>query len=357
MTRRASRGHPQYLCLFAAVLGIGALAGCDRDDWGPDVLAHGKSVRAAATLKRGREQYSMYCAGCHGENGDGQGPASRFLDPKPRDFRKGRVKFAAVAANTLPRDEDLINTMNHGLHGTSMPAWNLISGEDKLAIVAYVKTFSDVWQKEAPGVPVVIKPDPWRKKPVEKAIAEGERVYHGIAACMSCHPAYADKPTIAGHMKEYDIPAGDFRENMYASVEKESDWGAPIKPPDFLVDRTKIADTKEELVKVIAAGVGGTAMPSWGETLTDKQLWGLAYYVEWLVEQRNTPEGAALKKKLLEQPPWSPPPPPAPPPPPPPADAADAGTPDAGAAQKPNDGKNSGGSDHRERRDEAPARN
>jgi mono/diheme cytochrome c family protein len=319
-----------------------ALGACDyMDDWKPEVLREGASVRAAGTLKRGRDQYSMYCAGCHGENGDGEGPASRFLSPKPRDFRKGRVKFAAVPANQLPRDEDLLNTMNHGLHGTSMPAWNLIGTEDKAAIVAYLKTFSEVWQKEAPGAPVPIKPDPWRKRSPASAIAEGERVYHGIATCNGCHPSYATKPAIAEHMKAFDLPLTGFRDDLYASVEKDSDWGAPIKPPDFLDDRTKIATSKEELVRVIAAGVGGTAMPSWGDSLSDKQLWGLAYYVEWLADQRNTPEGAALKKSLLEQPPWTPPPPPPPPPAPEPAaEAADAGAAvDAGAPAKSPDPK------------------
>jgi mono/diheme cytochrome c family protein len=283
-----------------ALLSCAALAGCDSDVWTPEDLTQGTTPRAAKTLQRGRDQYSTYCAGCHGENGDGEGPAARFLSPKPRDFRKGRVKFAAVAANTLPRDEDLLAIMNHGLHGTSMPAWNLIGGEDKLAIVAYIKTFSDVWQKEAPGVVVPIKPDPWRKKP-EKGIAEGERVYHGLAACSSCHPAYASRAAIVEHLKAFEIPFTGFREDMYASVEKESDWGTPIRPPDFLVDRTKIADTKEELVRVIAAGVGGTAMPSWSDALTDKQLWGLAYYVESLVQKRGTPEAAAMKAAFAAQ--------------------------------------------------------
>jgi mono/diheme cytochrome c family protein len=304
--RSRSRRHPRRTLLALAALSLPALAACDKDVWSPEDLTQGVAPHAAGTLKRGREQYSLYCAGCHGENGDGEGPAARFLSPKPRDFRKGRVKFAAVPANTLPRDEDLVNTMNHGLHGTSMPAWNLVSGEDKLAIVAYIKTFSDVWQKEAPGVPVPIKPDPWRRKPA-KGIAEGERVYHGIAECSSCHPAYATKAAIAEHLKAYDITVSGFREDLYSSVEKDSDWGAPIRPPDFLLDRTKIADDKEELVRVIAAGVGGTAMPSWGEALTDKQLWGLAYYVESLIQKRNTPEGAAVKKALAEQPPFSPP--------------------------------------------------
>jgi mono/diheme cytochrome c family protein len=312
VTRRRERGHPHAVRLLFAILplgALGALAGCEGDDWKPEVLREGRSNRAAGVVKHGREQYSLYCAGCHGEQGDGNGPAARFLSPKPRDFRKGRVKFAfaAVPANTLPRDEDLVAIMNHGLHGTSMPTWNLISQEDKLAIVAYLKTFSDVWHKEQPGPVISIKPDPWRKKGPEKAIAEGEKVYHGMAQCSSCHPAYAAKPVIAEAMKDADIPLTDFRANLYESEEKDSDWGAPIKPPDFLVDRTKIAETKEELVRVIAAGVGGTAMPTWGDALTDKQLWGLAYYVESLVQKRNSDEGRALMKALLSQPPYTPP--------------------------------------------------
>jgi mono/diheme cytochrome c family protein len=58
-------------------------------------------------------------------------------------------------------------------------------------------------------------------------------------------------------------------------------------------------------VQVIAAGVGGTAMPSWGESLTDKQLWGLAYYVESLVQKRASAEAVEMKKALLSQPPFA----------------------------------------------------
>lgn len=336
-----TRHHPPPVRRLAPLLGALGLAGalvssCTTDVWGPDELLRGVSSKEAATLKRGREQYSLYCVGCHGENGDGEGQAARFLNPKPRDFRKGRVKFAAVPAGTLPRDEDLLNTLNHGLNGTSMPSWKLVGEEDKRAIVAYIKTFGEIWQKEAPGAVVAVKPDPWRKHP-ERGVEEGERVYHGLAACSSCHPAYVTMPRIAEHMKAYDIALTGFRPDQYSSVEKDSDWGAPIRPPDFLIDRTKIAATKEELVRVIAAGVGGTAMPSWGATLTHQQLWGLAYYVESLIEKRESAEGYAMKKSLAEQPPWSPPPPPPPAPEPPPADsAAPSASASAGAAPSAN---------------------
>ncbi len=323
--------------LVAGLAIAGAITGlsCEKDDWSPDLLKSGSHDAKADVLRRGKEQYNMYCVGCHGEAGDGEGPAARFLDPKPRDFRKGRVKFAAVPAGTMPRDEDLMALLNHGLRGTSMPSWALIAENDKRAIVAYIKTFSEVWRKEAPGAAVPIKPDPFRKKP-ERGVEEGEKVYHGLAACFSCHPAYADKPTIAAAMKEADVPLSGFRPDLYESIVKESDWGAPIKPPDFLQDMTKFATTKEELAKVIAAGVGGTAMPSWGETLTDKQLWGLAYYVESLVQKRGSKEAAEMRAKLNGQPEYKPPPPPPPPPPPapepPPSGSASAGPPGSPSA-------------------------
>ena len=96
------------LALLGVIGFATTLVSCATDVWGPDELLRGASSKEAATLKRGREQYSLYCAGCHGESGDGAGQAARFLNPKPRDFRKGRVKFAAVPAGTLPRDEDLL---------------------------------------------------------------------------------------------------------------------------------------------------------------------------------------------------------------------------------------------------------
>ncbi len=309
-----------------------ALLSCAPDNWSPDELLSGKPDTHAQSLRRGQEAYTLYCVGCHGEQGDGQGPASRFLTPKPRDFRKGRVKFAAVPAGTLPRDEDLMRIITSGLAGTSMPAWNLLTTEERTDIIAYIKTFSDAW-KATPGIPVPIKKDPFKKRP-EDGVAEGEKVYHGLAACSSCHPAYATKAKIAEHMKAYDIPLSSFREAMYESVAKDSEWGEVIKPPDFLADRVKAGTTREDLVRVIAAGVGGTAMPSWGTSLSNEQLWGLAYYVESLVQIRDTKEASALKQTLLTQPEFKPPePPPKPPEPPPASDLPDAGTGDGGAPQ------------------------
>lgn len=283
-----------------ALLGL-TIMSCAPERWDPNKLARGESNTLDEQIARGQDSYQTYCAGCHGAQGDGEGPAARFLGPKPRDFRKARIKFASVAAGQMPRDEDLLRVITHGLSGTSMPSWSLLPQQERLDIIAYLKTFSDAW-KGAPGAPVPIPPDPYRKKP-ETGVEEGERIYHGMAQCSSCHPAYVSKAKLADHMKSTGVPfSGSFRDRLYESVEKDSEWGAPIRPPDFLVDRVKAGSTKEELVMVIAAGVGGTAMPSWASGLSPRELWGIAYYVESLVAMRGTPEAAQLKRDLTNQP-------------------------------------------------------
>ena len=290
-----------------AIVLLAALASsaCAPEDWGPDALSRGSGHIDDETLALGKEKYELYCAGCHGENGDGMGPAAAYLDPKPRDFRIGKLKFASVASGEFPRDEDYDRIIRIGLMGSAMPAFPFIPTNEREAIVAYIRTFYE-GKPKAPGATVPIPKDPYLKKP-DKGIAYGKRMYHGLAACSSCHPAYATKPEIVKAMESFDMKFQGFRDNMYASEVKDSDWGAPIKPPDFLYDRIKTGNDKNEIVKVIATGIGGTAMPNWAATLNAKQLWGLAYYVESLAVMRGLPAGQALQRQLANQPPFEPP--------------------------------------------------
>ncbi len=40
-----------------------------------------------ASIQKGKEMYEKKCALCHGVNGDGKGPASTELNPKPTNFK------------------------------------------------------------------------------------------------------------------------------------------------------------------------------------------------------------------------------------------------------------------------------
>ncbi len=68
----------------------------------------------------------------------------------------------------------------------------------------------------------------------------------------------------------------------------------------------------EDLYRVIASGVGGTAMPTWKGSLPEEDIWALAHYVESLVAMRDRPEAAELRRhNQMADASWTPPPPPA----------------------------------------------
>lgn len=87
----------------------------------------------------GRNLYMTHCVHCHGVSGDGNGPTARFLNPRPRDFRSGVLKFTSTNTGLKPSRGDIKRTLEQGIPGTYMPSFVLL-GEDKLsAIIEYVR--------------------------------------------------------------------------------------------------------------------------------------------------------------------------------------------------------------------------
>jgi len=284
-----------------------ALAPGAAGDGDPLPLLGGRAV-SREQLLRGAEAYTHYCRACHGDRGDGAGISAAGLRPPPRDLRLGVYKFAAVAAGELPNDEDFRRTIKGGLHGTAMLAWDVPDPQlDDL--ICYVKSFSPRWRAEKPGRPIVMSPDPWTSRE-QAAIERGTRVYHGLAQCaVACHPAYVTRPEIFAFTRELTgMRMEGFRPDLYASVPKPSEYGVTILPPDFTFNPLRAGSDISDIVREIAAGIGGTAMPTWKGVLPDADLWAMAYYVRSLVALRDTPEGEALNARLRAQPAWTPPP-------------------------------------------------
>lgn len=265
------------------VIALLATGGCDSTIWEPDELLLGGQTVTRVELDRGEHVYAQYCAGCHGERGDGRGPAARFLEPRPRDFTRGIFKFAAVPAGTLPHDDDLERTLTHGLYPSSMPDFRLLDPADRRAVIRYIKTFSQRWRTARPGARIAATDDPFVEDD-RAGIAHGRRIYHGVAECWSCHPSYASAEEIRGWAREDGRTAGEPRNRMFESEPKPSDWGFEILPPDFPVNGVKAGSTLEDLYRVIASGVGGTAMPTWRDSLPERDIWALAHYVRSLIQ-------------------------------------------------------------------------
>lgn len=89
------------------------------------------ATAARATDHPGQAPFEQYCASCHGQAADGQGPMAEQLKKKPEDLRKLHQVFGSPLAK--PRLREVIDGRDMPrAHGTSdMPVW----GEKLLASV------------------------------------------------------------------------------------------------------------------------------------------------------------------------------------------------------------------------------
>lgn len=221
--------------------------------------------KPASLIEQGRVVYEQNCAICHGTLGDGRGMAQMMLRTKPRDFRQGIFKFRSTPTGSLPRDEDLFETISKGLRGTGMVAQDRLSETERRAVVKYLKTFSHRFQKQTPQAPIFIPETPPRSPAL---IAKGRRLFEE-AGCLTCH----------GIEGKGDGPS--------ASELKDS-WGHPIQPAD-LTRPLKRGSTSKDIYKTLATGLDGTPMPSYTASVSEEELWALAHYVASLSTDALSP--------------------------------------------------------------------
>jgi mono/diheme cytochrome c family protein len=300
--------------LVLAALALGACRGQPRFT-APQVL--GAQEVPASVLNEGRDVYMHYCYACHGERGDGNGPSAPGLRPPPRDFTTGVFKFGGVRPGELPQDEDLVALLTRGLAGTPMLPWDLADRERR-AVIQYIKTFSERWKTETPGERVLPdSPDPWVGREAEAA-AVGEKLYHlagvemdpathqpraVLAGCNVCHPSYLTHDELGALGRKVLGRATEPRPHSHRPERKESEYRVrdtviSFLPTDFLHHTVKNGSSPEALFRTIAAGIGGTAMPTWKGAVRDQDLWALSHYVARLIGMRDTPQAAGLQAKL-----------------------------------------------------------
>jgi len=128
----------------------------------------------------GQRTYEVYCIGCHGPEGMGNGEAAEFLNPKPRNFVNGDYKFFHFnEPGPLPSDESLKITIRNGLPGSAMPAFPLLTDEEIQDVANYVKSLREGgWEESAPIQAAA--------EPVQIEGETGEDLFVS-ATCNSCH--------------------------------------------------------------------------------------------------------------------------------------------------------------------------
>ncbi|MCH7824705.1 MAG: c-type cytochrome [Acidobacteria bacterium] len=242
------RGIPPTLVLLA-VLGCGTAVGCA-----------GSSPRATA-LVDGEAVYERYCAVCHGPEGNGQGPASYLLFPKPRNFAAGRFKLRSTPMGKMPTDEDLIRTVSNGIPGTAMFAFGELLTEDQVgAAVQHVKSLAPRFATATPVADDELLRLPPAPPSSPELVAAGREVY-ATFRCAQCHgpEGKGDGPSAPG------------------LVDSE---GTPFPAVDFTHGIYKSGGRPEDLYRTFLTGMEGTPMPSYASAIeSDEQAWALVYYV------------------------------------------------------------------------------
>ncbi len=229
----------------------------------------------ASTLARGEKVYNASCAACHGKSGAGDGVVSATLAVKPRNFTQGIFKFRTTEAGSLPTDADLYKTISLGIHNTGMPGFHDMPAADRYAVVQYIKTFSARFVDEDEYPLEVLSAE----SPVAmsaSSIAAGRQIYIDMS-CWECH----------GWAGEGDGPAAGTHEDA---------WGNPIAVRDLTKDwMQKASWNVSDVYMMFTAGLDGTPMPSYKETLTDEQRWNLANYVYALTQGYAPYDGISSK--------------------------------------------------------------
>jgi cytochrome c oxidase cbb3-type subunit 1 len=232
----------------------------------------------AALVPQGKAVYERRCIGCHGVKGDGEGPSARFLNPKPRNFTTGIFKFRSTTGGpfSLPSDDDLFVTISHGLWGTAMPPWYEISADERIAVIQYIKTFSDKWKTEAAGAPLVIPEEP---AVTPASIANGKAQFESVG-CVVCHGA-----------------AG--RGDGVTAAFLQDGWQQPIKPANFTLPAgtsggVKLGHDSRHLFITISTGIGGGPMPPFVDVLSPAQRWDIVHYVQSLRVEAHVAELRAV---------------------------------------------------------------
>jgi mono/diheme cytochrome c family protein len=203
----------------------------------PALLEQVGALPDGATLQTAITLFAANCVSCHGADGIGTGIAPALNDVDTRD------KTA----------EDLTRTLTYGNTGTLMAGWsNILKPEEISALVTMIERWEEIpaGTIPAPNIPIPT---------TEESIALGSQLY--AANCSRCHG-----------------PEGQ---------------GTPRAPSlnvkSFFVDRSDQA-----IQQIITNGVPGTAMPTWGDRMSEVQIQAIVGFIrQW---EATAPEVATLAR-------------------------------------------------------------
>lgn len=255
-------------------------------------------------VRSGQELYQRHCIHCHGVAGDGKGPTSQFLFPRPRDYRLGVFKWKSTEYSAKPTRDDLLSFLKNGAVGTSMPAFNLLPQSELEDLVDYVIFLSKRGEVERTLLVNAIQEDgklpgddvieevrskvegswsqadgkvilPAESMPAfaaesdefEASIKRGKALFLGAGTCVKCHLA-------DGKADPNKMPAEE--------REKRDDWGFINYPRNLTLGLFRGGRRPVDLYRRVHQGIRGSQMSGLGTQLKPKDIWDVVNFVRVL---------------------------------------------------------------------------
>lgn len=251
------------------------------------LLAPGSRLLSQDTTA-GHQVYTKWCAGCHGDQGAGDGVAAKHMIPPPRDFTGAIYQIRSTGSGNLPTDADLLRSIGEGLPGTAMPGWKeRLSDRERRDVMAYLKTFSTFFAD------TTLRPQPLEFGSApgggtgEEALRVGRQFYDSIG-CAKCH----------GDLGRGDGPS---------APTLKDDAGHPIFAADLHQNWLfNGGGSAEDIYHRLRTGLDGTPMPSFSDLLeqkflTETELWRLAQYVRSLSPDKPPVVRDVIRAPLIER--------------------------------------------------------
>jgi mono/diheme cytochrome c family protein len=288
---------------------------------------------AGRILLLGRNVYTRHCTRCHGASGDGNGPTAHYLNPRPRDLRRGEFKFTSTRPMEKASRNDLKAMIVQGMPGTYMPSFELLDESETDAVIEYVRwlalrgeserrlvaefyadysasavaqrlqsdetieeirgqldvfcardypalvndwdaDLSTAWERaEDDSVQVIAEQMAFVES--DESPHQGRSLYRSEKAkCVICHGEFGQ-----GHglrTFEYStIPGTNARSTRRGLYD---DWGYRIAPRDLTRGIMRVGNLPVDLYRRVAAGIKGTPMPP-AAALTEEEIWDLVSFI------------------------------------------------------------------------------
>ncbi len=218
-------------------------------------ISFANSEDAQTSRTEAAANYDRLCATCHGADGRGNGPATPWLWPSPRDLTQ--ESFRWVSQTNGASIKDINNAIRWGSRRSSMPGFADTLSEDQItALSRYIENWRQ--QKYVPAGPSPEVPDT-----TDTLTTNNGQPLWSRFACDSCH----------GKEGKGDGPAANSLRDENGTTTPPPDWTTQPMGRPYPVGQGISA-----AYAAITFGHPGTAMPAFENAIPQQDRWTLAAY-------------------------------------------------------------------------------